>query len=141
MANGNGGPVTSPRPGGPGVKPPMKKSTRNWIIIGAVGAAGVVIWYVMRARSQQSQTGTGTDAVDPTTGIPYSQEYAGYGGYGVGGGGVPQQFGYYDPMTGAYISGTGAGAQVIGPGTNASWAQQAEAYLQTLGYDPMAVAA
>src|SRR6516164_11250344 len=138
MANGNGGPVASPRPGGPGAKPPMKKSTRNWLIIGTVGAGGIVIWYIMRAKKQQGQTDTN---IDPATGIPYSQEYAGYGGYGVGGGGIPQQFGYYDPATGAYISGTGAGAQVIGPGTNASWAQQVEAYLQTVGYDPTAVAA
>src|SRR5215831_14623294 len=136
MANGNGGPVTSPRPGGPGVKPPMKKSTRNWLIIEAVGAAGIVIWYIMRAKSQPSSSG-----VDPATGVPYSDEYSGYGGYGVAGGGIPQQFGYYDPNTGAYISGTGAGAQVIGPGTNASWAQQVEAYLQSVGYDPVAVAA
>src|SRR5215472_675434 len=132
MANGNGGPP-SPRPGGPpGVRPPMKKSTKNWLIIGGVGAAGIVIWYIMRARSQ---TGTGTTDpnIDPATGVPYSEEY---GGYGVGGG--PYAFGYNDPGTGAYITGTQAVTQ---PSTNASWAQQVEAYLQQIGYDPTAVGA
>jgi hypothetical protein len=115
----------------------MKKSTKNWVILGAVGAAGIAIWYIMRARSQSGSS----QGVDPTTGIPYAQETsAGYGGYGVAGGGnVPSQFGYFDPTTGQYITGTGS--QVVGPGTNASWAQQVEAYLQTVGYDPMAVAA
>ena len=142
MANGNGAPSAPPRPGQPGGKPPMKKSTRNWLIIGSVGAAGIVIWYIMRAKSQQGAGTAATDqSIDPATGIPYSQEYSGYGGYGVGGGGVPQQFGYYDPTTGAFISGTGSTGTVIGPGTNASWAQQVEAYLQGVGYDPTAVAA
>src|SRR5215471_9239580 len=107
MPNGNGT-SAPPRPGGPpGSKPPMKKSTKNWLIIGAVGAAGVVIWYVMRARSQASQSSTAQQdaGIDPSTGLPYSQEY---GGYGVGGGGSPYMYGYYDPGTGAYISGTGS---------------------------------
>lgn len=138
MANGNGGPPP-PRPGGPpGGKPPMKKSTRNWMLIGGVGAAGIVVWYIMRARSQASTTSQ-DPSIDPTTGIPYAQESSsGYGGYGVGGAGVPQQFGYYDPQTGQYITGTGS---VTTPPTNASWAQQVEAYLQTVGYDPTTVAA
>jgi hypothetical protein len=115
----------------------MKKSTKNWMIIGAVGAAGVVIWYVMRARQQSSSTTSTTDpSIDPNTGLPYSQEY---GGYGVAGGGVPNYGGYYDPGTGSFIGGTGA--VVTQPPTNASWAQQVEAYLQTIGYDPTAVAA
>lgn len=135
--NGNGGP-TPPRPGGPGAKPPMKKSTKNWMIIGGVGAAGIVIWYMMRAKSGASAAGADPN-IDPNTGIPYAQESSsGYGGYGIGGGGVPQQFGYYDPQTGQYITGTGS---VTTPPTNASWAQQVEAYLQTVGYDPTTVAA
>jgi len=104
MANGNGGPVTSPRPGGPGAKPPMKKSTRNWLLIGGIGAAGIAVWYIMRAKSQQSSTTAADQGIAPSTGIPYSEEYAGYGGYGVAGGGVPQQFGYFDPTTGQYIT-------------------------------------
>lgn len=139
MVNGNGGPP-SPRPGGPGAKPPMKKSTKNWMILGAVGAAGVVIWYVMRARSQSSTSTSTTDPnIDPATGVPYADEYSSdYGGYGVSGSGVPSQFGYYDPTTGQYITGT---SSVTAPPTNASWAQQVESYLQQLGYDPTTVAA
>jgi hypothetical protein len=118
----------------------MKKTTRNWLILGAVGAAGLVIWYTMRARSQASTT-MADPSIDPTTGIPYAQEQAGYGGYGVSGygGSVPSQFGYYDPTTGSYITGTGS--QVVSPPTNASWAQQVEAYLQQVGYDPTTVSA
>lgn len=137
MANGfnggNGGPP-SPRPGGPGVKPPMKKGTKNWLIIGGVGAAGIVIWYIMKNRSAQA---AGTD---PTATDPYATDQ--YGGYGVSGYGsnVPSQFGYYDPTTGAYITGSGiSGSTVTAPSTNAQWAQQVEAYLQGLGYDPVAV--
>ena len=140
MANGNGGP-TPPRPGGPGAKPPMKKSTKNWMIIGAVGAAGIVIWYVMRARSQAntSQTTADQSGIDPNTGIPYAEEYSqGYGVSGYGGG-VPSYYGYYDPTTGTYVGGTGS--VVTQPSTNASWAQQVEAYLGQIGYDPTTVAA
>jgi hypothetical protein len=142
MANGNGGPPP-PRPGGPGAKPPMKKTTRNWLLIGGIGAAGIVIWYVMRAKSQASQQASATDqsGVDPATGIPYAEEDQTYGGYGAGGYGAytPSQFGYYDPTTGAYISGTGS--TVLGPSTNASWAQQVQAYLSQLGYDPTTIGA
>lgn len=137
---------TRPRPGQPGQKPPMKKTTRNWLIIGAVGAAGILIWYVMKNRSQQSQAGqTAQDmaaqGIDPNTGIPYSQEMG--GGFA---GGTPSLYGYTDPTTGAFISGVGAnpvgsGGVVLAPATNAAWAQQVEAYLQTLGYDPVATAA
>jgi hypothetical protein len=115
----------------------MKKSTKNWMIIGGVGAAGIVIWYVMRSRSQSSSTASTTDPnIDPTTGQPYASEY---GGYGVAGGGVPNYGGYYDPTTGSFIGGTGA--VVTQPPTNASWAQQVEAYLGQVGYDPTTVAA
>lgn len=137
MANGfdggNGGPP-SPRPGGPGMKPPMSKKTRNWLIIGGVGAAGIVIWYIMRNKSQAAAT-------DPTL-DPNAAAADAYGGYGVSGYGsnIPSQFGYYDPTTGAYITGSGIpGSTVTAPSTNAEWAQQVEAYLQGLGYDPTAV--
>lgn len=130
------GSVPPPRNGGPpGAKPPMKKSTRNWLLIGGLGAAAVVIYMVMRARSNAA---TSTDPnVDPATGVPYSQEYGGYGAQGVS----PSLYGYVDPTTGAFISGAGAGNTVIQPSTNASWAQQVEAYLGQIGYDPLAVGA
>jgi hypothetical protein len=118
----------------------VKKSTRNWLIIGTIAAGGIVIWYVMRARSRAATTDPN---VDPATGIPYAEEMGAYGGYGVGGGGSPSMFGYYDPSTGAYITGSGSpgGTVVTTPTTNAEWAQQVEAYLQQLGYDPITVAA
>ena len=127
-----------------GAKPPMKKSTRNWLLIGGLGAAAVVVWYVMRARSSSSSATDQSQAdaaagIDPTTGIPYSEEYGGYGVSGTS----PSMYGYVDPTTGAFISGAGATAptSVLAPSTNASWAQQVEAYLANLGYDPTAVAA
>lgn len=138
MANGNGAP-----PARPGGKPPMKKSTRNWILLGGVGAAGLIIWYVMRSKSaanQQAAATASTDpSIDPSTGLPWAAEMGGgVGGYG---GGTPSLYGYYDPSTGQYITGTGAGGIVTQPTTNASWAQQAEQYLMTLGYDPVHTAA
>lgn len=130
------GSVPPPRNGGPpGAKPPMKKSTRNWLLIGGLGAAAIVIYMVMRARSNAATTGTTDPNIDPATGVPYSQEYGGYGATGV----TPSLYGYVDPTTGAFISGAGAGNTVLQPSTNASWAQQVEAYLQSLGYDPTAV--
>jgi hypothetical protein len=135
MANGDG--VPPPRPGGGmnGAKPPMKKSTRNWLVVGGLGAAAVVIYMVMRARSSAAST---DPSIDPATGVPYSQETSGLGGAS---GVTPSLYGYVDPTTGAFISGAGAGNTVLQPSTNASWAQQVEAYLQTLGYDPIAVGA
>jgi hypothetical protein len=115
----------------------MKKSTRNWLLIGGLGAAAIVIYMVMRARSNAA---TGDSTIDPATGIPYSQEQGGYGGYGAQGV-TPSLYGYVDPTTGAFISGAGAGQSVLQPSTNASWAQQVEAYLGSIGYDPLAVGA
>jgi|SRR5215467_143824 len=131
--DGNGG------SGPPGIKRPMKKSTRNWLIIGAVAVGGVVIWWATRSRSAQQTAGSTDGAIDPSTGIPYSQEYSGFGAQGT----TPSLYGYVDPSTGAFISGVGAGATgvVTAPSTNASWAQQVESYLQNLGYDPVATAA
>lgn len=121
----------------------MKSSTRNWIIIGAVGAAGLVAWYIIKGRgSKQSSTDLASQGIDPATGVPFAQEYGGYGA--AGGAGTPSLYGYYDPNTGQFISGAGAGGSggfVLAPSTNAEWAQQAEAYLTGIGYDAMTVAA
>ena len=138
--NGNGG-----GPPRPGAKPPMKKSTRNWLIIGGLAAAGGVIWYVMKSRSASNQQSASAadmaaQGIDPSTGVPYAQEYGGYGVAGTS----PSLYGYTDPTTGQFISGVGAlpaGGVVTAPSTNASWAQQVEAYLENLGYDPTTVAA
>lgn len=130
-SGGNG--VPPPRPGAQGAGgTPMKKSTRNWLLIGGLGAAAIVIYMVMRARSNAAND----PSIDPATGVPYSQETSGLGGAS---GVTPSLYGYIDPTTGAFISGAGAGNTVLQPSTNASWAQQVEAYLSNLGYDPMAV--
>jgi hypothetical protein len=136
MANGNGGPPP------PGAKPPMKKSTRNWLIIGTLAAGGLVVLYIMKSRASVSAATAGANTadqggVDPATGVPYSEEYGYQGAYGT----TPSVYGYVDPSTGAYITGTGASSTVTAPSTNASWAQQVEAYLGQLGYDPTTVAA
>jgi hypothetical protein len=133
-----GGPPTRP-----GMKKPMKKSTKTWLIVGLVGAAGITIYFVMRARQNSASATSATDPnIDPSTGIPYSQEYGGYGASGLGG--TPSLYGYYDPNTGQFITGvgsTGSGGVVTAPSSNAEWAQQVEAYLSNLGYNPMTVAA
>jgi hypothetical protein len=119
----------------------MKKSTRNWLIIGIIGGGAIVVYYVMRSRSAAAAGSTAADqGIDPNTGIPYSQESSGLNSpYGT----TPSLYGYTDPSTGAFISGVGSGSTgvVTAPSTNASWAQEVESYLGNLGYDPMAVAA
>jgi LysM repeat protein len=127
-------------PGQATKKPGMKKNTKTWLLIGGLGVGGVVIWYVIKNRSSSSSTNAATAAgsgIDPTTGIPYADEYD-TSGLGT----TPSLAGYVDPTTGAYISGAGATpTQVLAPSTNASWAQQVESYLEGLGYDPTTVAA
>src|SRR5215831_14848067 len=134
MANGNGAP-----PGGP-PKRPMKKSTRNWLLIGTLAAGGLVVIFIMRSRQAAAGGAGAPEGIDPNTGVPYAQEYA--GGLASPYGTTPSLYGYDDPSTGSFISGVGSGGSyVTAPSTNASWAQQVESYLQNLGYDPMAVAA
>lgn len=129
-------------PGGP--KRKMKKSTTYWLIGGGVIGLIAVYYYMSRQSSSSSNSAQQTadlasQGIDPNTGIPYSQEY----GSGLGGayGTTPSMYGYYDPTSGQYISGTAANSVVTQPSTNASWAQEVEAYMQNLGYNPTAVAA
>jgi len=111
---------------------------QKWLIGGLIVVGAGVVWYVMR-RNSQSQAANQT-GIDPTTGMPYASEM--YGGYGMPQGTTPSLYGYVDPTTGAFISGAGAGSQsVIAPTTNASWAQDVESYLTSLGYDAQTVAA
>jgi hypothetical protein len=126
-------------PGQATKKPGMKKGTKTWLLIGGLGVGGVVIWYVVKNRSSSSSTNAATAAdsgIDPTTGIPYADEYDTGGASN-----SPSLAGYVDPSTGAYITGAGATSQILAPSTNASWAQQVESYLEGLGYDPTTVAA
>jgi hypothetical protein len=128
-------------PGQNAPKKGMSKKGKTWLLIGGFGVAGIVVWYVVKNRSASSTSATGTTdpSIDPATGIPYAQEMG--GAYAGGMGTTPSLYGYVDPNTGQFISGVGSGNTVLAPSTNASWAQQVEAYLQNLGYDPTAVAA
>jgi hypothetical protein len=117
-------------------KPGMKKNTKTWLLIGALGVGGVIVWYVVKSKGSSSSTAATTDpSIDPSTGIPYAEEYA-QGAMGT----TPSLYGYTDPSTGQYITGVGA-TTVTQPSTNASWAQEVESYLENLGYDPTTTAA
>lgn len=110
-------------------KPPLKKmQSKQLLWYGGAGLVGLgVIWWIMRKRGAQAQD----PGLDPNG---YSAATGGASGY--------QQAGYYDPATGAFIGGIGASGNlgtIFNPSTNASWAQQAEAYMQQLGYDPVAL--
>lgn len=112
----------------------------------AVGAASAGIlayaWWKHRGSANHSVDNSGgsgstsTDSsIDPATGVPYSEEY----GYGNGAG--YSYLGTNDPSTGAIIgSGVGTGT-VYTATTNASWAQAAQSYLSSIGYDGTAVSA
>lgn len=119
--------MTDPLPG----KPSLKKMPRKQLLwYGGAGLAGLAaVWWVMRKRGAQNQD----PGLDPNG---YSAATGDVSGY--------QQAGYYDPGTGAFIGGIGANGNVgtiFNPSTNASWAQQVEAYMTNLGYDPLAVGA
>jgi hypothetical protein len=125
----------------------MSKKTLTFVL-GGSAALVVFLWFRHRKNASASSSATsGTtptdasaastdpNAIDPTTGVPYSQEY---GSTGVDPNtGLPYSQtpagGYYDPNTGAYVS---PGTSVPAPSqptatvtTNAEWAQAAESYL------------
>jgi hypothetical protein len=126
----------------------MSKKTLTFIL-GGSAALVAFLWYRHRksagaattAPSGTDTTGTGAidpNAIDPATGIPYSQEY-GYTGIDPNTG-LPysQQLagGFYDPNTGQYVyPGTNVPPPTTSPSatatvtTNAEWAQAAESYL------------
>jgi hypothetical protein len=80
-----------------------KKGTLDkykWWLIGGLAVIAVLVFYFVNKSKQASATGTSSAAasgIDPTTGVPYSQEYANaygagmgmnpYGGFGGGFGG------------------------------------------------------
>jgi hypothetical protein len=118
----------------------MSPQTKRWMLIGGVGAAAIVFYLVYKSRKSSGASAQAAEGIDPATGVPYaSEQYS--GAYGT----TPSLYGYTDPSTGAFISGVGAGGgsggYVTAPSTNASWAQQVEAYLMNLGYDPIETAA
>jgi hypothetical protein len=106
----------------------------KWWAIGGVGAAGLVYWAYK--RSQASAATTTDPTIDPNTGLPYGYDTGSSPVTGV----TPSAYSYIDPATGQTI-GLGSGVTgVIGPSTNAAWAQQAAAYLNQQGFDQIAVA-
>ena len=117
---------------------PQKRLSKNKKIalfaVGGIGGLAAIWWWRNRqANSASSATAnnTGTtdpNAIDPNTGIPYSQE--GYGGVGS----TPGMYGGYVPNP-SY----GGSGSVWQP-TNATWATEAEQYLTSLGYNPVTVA-
>lgn len=129
-------------------KPPAPKgklfSGKNkWYLIGGLGGAVVIYFYVKRNNAASTATSTtadttSTDSSDYDTGSYYDD--SDYGDYSAASGVSPSLYGYYDPSTGAYITGTGT-TTVTSPSTNAQWVQQAAAYLEQSGYDPTTVLA
>lgn len=108
--------------------------------VGGIGGLGLIIWYRNRqanasntanAATANNTGGIDPNAIDPNTGIPYSEE-----GYGAAG--TPGLYGGYNPLTGGYNPGPG-NPTVYSP-TNGTWAIEAEQYLVSLGYDPTTVA-
>ncbi|MGI0135327.1 MAG: hypothetical protein ACREBW_10270 [Candidatus Micrarchaeaceae archaeon] len=116
----------------------MNKKTTMLLVAGG-GVALIALIYIYKKQSAANASTAATNpGIDPATGIPYADEQGAYSSpYGT----TPSLYGYTDPSTGAFITGTGAGSTVTQPSTNASWAQEVEAYMQNLGYDPTAVAA
>jgi hypothetical protein len=127
----------------PGTKKKFGKKQLLIVGLGGLGAIGVWLWYRKThgtAPSTSTDTtgsgyGAGTDpnAIDPNTGVPYSQEYGygqsyGGGGWGGGGGGWPVSTGGGSTTTTQTVT------------TNAQWAQASEEYLSHLGYNKLAVA-
>jgi hypothetical protein len=107
---------------------------------GAVVVGGIGIYLYRKHAASSATTGaTATDpnatdpnAIDPNTGIPYADETAGA---------APGQLGTYNPVTGTYTPGLGGIPGGNAPASNAMWAQSAETFLVSEGYDPMTTAA
>lgn len=113
----------------------------------AAGAASVGIiayaWFKHKSTGNPSadlstpsdSSSTDTSGIDPSTGVPYADEY-GYMNSGYSFGGV------FDPSTGSTVTSGSGGTGVVTITTNAQWAQAAQSYLASIGgYDATAVAA
>lgn len=112
--------------------PGLGEMPKKWLYV--VGAASAVIigyaWWHKKRSHAAAPTPSTDPGIDPSTGQPYS----------TAGGGYPSLGGYYSPGTGATI-GTGIGSSTPPrPTSNASWFQECEAYLASLGYNPLLVA-
>ena len=66
----------------------------KWWLIGGLAVIAILVFYFVRkSNSNAASQGSGASTqpgIDPATGVPYSQEYAGYGMGGFGGFGPGQ---------------------------------------------------
>lgn len=131
---------------------------QKWIIGGVALVAGGYLYLRHKASSSTASSSTDPNAIDPLTGLPYSQdqqvdpltgltylaEAQQYGSVqaaeaafsGTAGGGGAGTAGYPSGNVGTGTTGnTGSYA------TNAAWSQAVVAGLAALGYDPQAVSA
>lgn len=135
----------------PGIGNMSKKAAAGGVIV-AGGIVGIAYYRHRNAASSSSTSATDTSgAIDPSTGVPYADEYSGgidpstgipyadEGGYGATG---------IDPLTGlpyvdeggTGITGTGTSTGSGGYTTNADWATAAENALQAQGVSPSTAA-
>lgn len=110
--------------------------------VGGIGGAGIVYYLYKRNKANAASTaatdttGATTDPnIDPSTGIPYSQE----SGYSSAYGTTPSLYSYYDPATGQLINAGLGTTSPTAPGTSLAWVQQATAYLVGQGWDALLV--
>jgi hypothetical protein len=104
----------------------------KWFLTGGVVVAVLVVWEYRKTRVLNASATSVTDSTATTDGtdssVPdYSSDTAGL-------------FGYTDPSTGTVITG-GSAQTLLGPTTNAQWAQQVSAILTQGGYDQTTVQA
>lgn len=124
--------------------PVPRKPVNKKLLLGGGAAVTVVgyIWYKRKAAASAATattadnsgntTDTSEDAIDPATGMPYSEEGTAVGSpYG-------QLSGLtYNPATGTYTSTSQTSSS---PVDNSQWVQNAQAYLTGLGEDSTSVA-
>lgn len=146
------------------------KKNKFMLVGGALVVIGVTYEYRKRAAAATAATATtasgatdnstalGDESIDPSTGIPYSEEALGAADpYSAAYDSAAQGSPYssysgltWDPATGQWVSntsgttstGTGSQSGLYGtPTSNAQWGQEATLYLTNLGDDPITVAA
>lgn len=123
------------------VKLPMVGGVRKKaLLIGGVGAAGLVGFIYMRKRNTQASTTADTTSTDGTSQDP-TQDYLDPGLQDTTGGPTYGQTGYIDPNTGNWVYGNTGTGQAAAT-TNAAWSQMAEQFLiENNGADPQALSA
>lgn len=129
----------------PGIGEMSKKKAAGAVII----AAGIVgIAYYRHSKNAAAATANTTDsstaatdassAIDPSTGVPYADEYAGGIDPNTGEPYALEGYGGYDPFSG--VTGTTVTTSTSGYSTNADWATAAESELAAMGVNPTAAA-